>query len=147
VPLAPWLDGIIDGSGVLLLLLSVPLPLLPSVLLLSDVVTGGGEVLLLLLPSLLVPSLLALPSVVSCLELDELVVLLLSSTTVGGGVGVVSGFLSDACLFSTELCEDIMDGGEHSPFIGIEPSGHGRDREDLTAKSLLPLSVLLDVVD
>ena len=162
---APWSDdGIMDGSGVLLLLLSLPLSLLPSILLLSDVVGGGGgggamlllswlllsdavgRVGVVVLPSLLLSTLLALPLVMSSLDFELVVLpalLLLSPTAI---VGVdVSGvdLSSDLCLFFVLLVssEGAAGGGGHFPFTGIEPSGHGRDIE--LRISLLPPSPLL----
>jgi hypothetical protein len=161
---APWSDGIMDGSGVLLLLLSLPLSLLPSILLLSDVVGGGGgggamlllswlllsdavgRVGVVVLPSLLLSTLLALPLVMSSLDFELVVLpaLLLLSPTAMVGVDVSGVDLSsDLCLFFVLLVssEGAAGGGGHFPFTGIEPSGHGRDIE--LRISLLPPSPLL----
>ncbi len=116
VPPAPWLDGIIDGRGVLPLL-SVPLSLLP-LLLLSDVVGGeAGGVLLSLLSLSLLPLLLpsgtidsggtvVLPSlllsVVSSLDFEPVVLpalLLLSRTAIVGVDASGVDLSSDLCLF------------------------------------------------
>jgi hypothetical protein len=171
VPPAPWLDGIIDGRGVLPLL-SVPLSLLPLLLLsvlllLSDVVGGetGGVVLLsllslsllLLLPSgtidgggvVVLPSLLL--SVVSSLDCELVMLpalLLLSRTAIVGVDASGVDLSSDLCLFLVLLVssEGAAGGGGHFPFTGIEPSGHGRDRGVAVLLSLLlALSVLLSL--
>lgn len=162
---APWSDGIMDGSGVLLLLLSLPLSLLPSILLLSDVVGGGGggggAMLLLswlllsdavgragvvVLPSLLLSTLLTLPIVMCSLDFEFVVLpalLLLSPTAIVGVDASGVDMSSDLCLFFVLLVssEGAAGGGGHFPFTGIEPSVHGRDRE--LRISLLPPSPLL----
>jgi hypothetical protein len=142
---ASWLDGIMDSSGVLLLLLPLPLSLLPSILLLSDVVDGGGGGVMLLswlllsdavdrvgvvvLPSLLLSTLLALPLVMSTLDFELIVLpalLLLSPTAIVGVDASGVDLSSDLCLFFVLLVssEAAAAGGGHFPFTGIEPSGH-----------------------
>jgi hypothetical protein len=164
VPPAPWLDGIIDGRGVLPLL-SVPLSLLP-LLLLSDVVGGeAGGVLLSLLSLSLLPLLLpsgtidsggtvvlpSLLSVVSSLDFEPVVLpalLLLSRTAIVGVDASGVDLSSDLCLFLVLLVssEGAAGGGGHFPFTDKEPSGHGRDRGVAVLLSLLlALSVLLSL--
>jgi hypothetical protein len=166
---APWLDGIMDGSGVLLLLLlSSPLSLLRSILPLSDVVGGGGggggvmllswlllpgavgRVGVVVLPSVLLSTLLALPLVMSSLDFELVVLpaLLLLSPTATVGVDASGVDLSsDLCLFFVMLVssEAAASGGGHFPFTGIEPSGHGRESGGVTVlllSELLPLCLL-----
>ena len=106
-------------ANVLLLPLSVLLSLF-----LLDVV--GDEGILLSLCLLLPPS------------------LLLSPVGGVGGTASTAVFLSsDLCLFFIEFSEGIIvGGGGHFPFTGIEPSGHGTDRE-ANVLLLLPPSPLL----
>lgn len=91
-------------------------------LLLSESVVGGidkeANVLLLLLPCVLLLSLVE---------------------GLGGTASVVVFLSSDLCLFFIESSEGIIvGGGRHFPFTGIEPSGHGTDKE-ANVLLLLPL--------
>jgi hypothetical protein len=151
----------------LLLLLSSPLSLLPSILPLSDVVGGGGgggvmllswlllpgavgRVGVVVLPSVLLSTLLALPLVMSSLDFELVVLpaLLLLSPTATVGVDASGVDLSsDLCLFFVMLVssEAAASGGGHFPFTGIEPSGHGRESGGVTVlllSELLPLCLL-----
>lgn len=132
---APWLDGIIDGSDVLLLL--------------SDVVGGeGGGVLLL---SLLPLSLLLLLSsgVVDGGGVVVLPASLLLSPTALEGVDASVVVSSDLCLFFVPLVSSEMIAGGHFPFTGIEPSGHSRDKGLMVPllTSLLPLPSVVSSLD
>ena len=165
VPPAPWLDGIIDGRGVLPPLLSVPLSLLPLLLLPDVVGDEAGEVVLLSLLSLSLPLLLpsgtidgggtvVLPSlllsVVSSLDFEPVVLpalLLLSRTAIVGVDASGVDLSSDLCLFLVLLVSsEGAAGGGHFPFTDKEPSGHGRDRGVAVLLSLLlALSLLLSL--
>jgi hypothetical protein len=132
---ASWLDGIIDGSDVLLLL--------------SDVVGGeGGGVLLL---SLLPLSLLLLLSsgVVDGGGVVVLPASLLLSPTALEGVDASVVVSSDLCLFFVPLASSEMIAGGHFPFTGIEPSGHSRAKGLMVPllTSLLPLPSVVSSLD